>query len=148
MQICSHLRIVVFLFNVKKSCLHEDQIRFSRNSINNDVNNKMTIQKRSSFFKFYIAIVVDVAILIIVIKRVEIVVVVTSSRFVEIAIDFANNINKHSSIIITIALQIFTSFILISFIVFLASKGLATTILSISTFKLLGSSSLTRIAIF
>ena len=60
------------------------------------------------FFELYIAIVVDVKILIIVVKRagIAIVVAIIISGFVGIIVDFASNINRHSNIIITIALSI------------------------------------------
>lgn len=64
----------------------------------------MTIQKRSNFFESCIAIVVDVAILTIVIKRVEIAIVAINLEFVKIVVNFASSIDRHFSIIITIAL--------------------------------------------
>lgn len=106
MQICLYSRIVVFLFNIKKSCLYKDQIRFFKSSINNNTNSKIAIQKQSSFFEFCIAIVVDVAILTIIIKGAKIAIIVISLEFVKIVVNFVSNIDRYFSIIITIALQI------------------------------------------
>ena len=111
MQICLYSRIIVFFFDVEKSSLYKDQIRFSRSSIDNDIDNKMAIQKQSSFFESCIAIVVDVRTLTIVIKRTGIAVVVAIVvvvaiiilEFVGIAIGFADIMNRLSSIFITIA---------------------------------------------
>ena len=106
MQSCLHSRIIVFPFGVEKSRLHEDQVRFPRSSIGNDANGEMAIQERSSFFGPCIAIVVGVAILTIVIKRAGIAVAATSPGLVGIAVDFASSTDRHSSITITIALQV------------------------------------------
>lgn len=73
----------------------------------------MTIQKRLSFFELYIAIVVDVRILTIFIKRIEIAIVVVVAivvaiiilESIKIVVDFANNIDKLSNILIAIALS-------------------------------------------
>jgi uncharacterized membrane protein len=80
-------------FDVKKCCLHEDQVEFLRGLIGNDAEHEMAIQKQLSFFEFCITIVVGVAILITMIKGVRIAVAVAVaviiSERVEIAITVA-----------------------------------------------------------
>ena len=102
-RIRSRSRIIIFPFDVKKSGLHEDQVRFSCNLVDHNANSKMAIQERSSFFESYIAIVIDLAILTIVTKRVEIAVAIITLRIVEMVVNFASRIDSLSSIIITIA---------------------------------------------
>ena len=108
MQSCSHSRIIVFPFGVKKSRLHKDQVRFPRSPVGNDADGKMAIQERSSFFGPCIAIVVGVRALIIAIKRagIAVAVAVTTPGFVGMTFDFASSTDRHSNITITITLSV------------------------------------------
>lgn len=111
MQSCSHSRIIVFPFGVKKSRLHKDQVRFLKSPVGNDADGKMVIQENLSFFRPCIAIVVGVRALIIAIKRagIAVAVAVTTPGFVGMAFGFASSTDRHSNITIMVALSVLDS---------------------------------------
>ncbi len=70
--------------------------------IDNNTDSKIAIQKQSSFFEFCITIVICLAILTVVTKRVEIAVAV----IIRVAVDFVSSIDRFSDSIITSAFRI------------------------------------------
>ncbi len=70
--------------------------------INNNTNKKIAIKKKLIFFELYIIIVISFVILIIVTRQIEIAIAIT----IRVVVNFVNNIDSFSSIIVIVAFQI------------------------------------------